>query len=106
METTLQPGQQVRVYGWSLSALPQAEDAQPGGLVKFQSWNAATQTGTDLTGWRALTRLGLSWDMRRPARRLTRPDAYFETRPGEGLALVQSEAFDVGGFVCAEQVAA
>ncbi len=95
-----QPGLFVRVYAWSLSALPLDDQVPVFSLVKFQSVLAGPPVVlTDLSGWRALSQYGLFWDLPLTGMRLQRPDAYLVTAIGEGLGLFQADAFDLGGFV-------
>lgn len=95
-------GKIIRVMAFSLSALPLDDQLPTFSLVKWQSIAPGTNAATDLTGYRALNQYGLSWDMPMCSMRLARPDAYMETNPGEGLALYEQDAFDLGGFVCYE----
>lgn len=100
--TLIVPGRagfNVLVFAFSLSAVPLSDDPANTvyGLVKWRS-----SGGTDLTGFRALTMQGLSWDFSMTAMRLQRPDAYFQTLAGEDLQLFQEAAFDLGGFCCYE----
>lgn len=97
-------GTEIRVYAFSLSAVPVDDTVPVFSVVKFQSLNPTTGVAMDLTGNRALTQNGLSWDMMMTPFRMQRPDAYFVTNAGEGLALTQEAAFDLGGFVCYEQI--